>query len=88
MFGDSEMNCVADAITTAVHQSETGEIHGDFDFLVDVVCHEYGWGEGQKVRDFIAALDLEKLLEKWPVEFFRAMDGSMHFVDVRAICEH
>ena len=81
MFGVTDMNSVADALTTAVHQSETHEIHGDFNFYVDVVCRELGWLDAQYVRDDLAALDLAALLAKWPVAFFRSMNGEMHFVD-------
>ena len=80
MFGVHDMNSVADALLTAVHQSETGaEIHGDFDFVVDVICRELGWLDTQPVRDDIASTDFERLAASAGLVFFRAMNGELDF---------
>ncbi|MGQ7959889.1 hypothetical protein ACUTAF_19590 [Pseudomonas sp. SP16.1] len=74
-------SAIYDALLTAVHQSESGELHGDIDFFADVVAHEYDAVTPDRFKDYLLMRGLEWLVSGTELEFFRSMSGELNVVD-------
>lgn len=78
------------AIETLIHQSETSEIHGDWDAITEKLACELGGPHCDEVmklfQQHLQTLGLENVTANSEVAFIIGMDGELNFIDRKLIC--